>query len=326
VSALKLRLAARRADGVPVFHSHTAHAAALATLASLGGRIPTIAHRRVDFRLSGRLSAKLKYGAATMVLSVSRCIAFLLARDGVLDLKIRVVPDSLPASAEEAKICGLAAPLGPAPAAARAELRARLGKRWNAAASAQWIGNLAALVGHKDQANLLKAFALVRKEIPDALCFVIGEGPLLASLKTLAKSLGVAEAVRFTGRQDNPGEWMQALDVYVQSSSGEGMGSVLLEAFACRTPIAATSAGGIPEVIDDGKSGLLCPPKNAEALAKNVLRILREPGLGSKLAEEGARKLAEFSVGRSGEKTVQAYTLAAGYRGAVPRETQAAAT
>ena len=76
------------------------------------------------------------------------------------------------------------------------------------------------------------------------------------------------------------------------------MGSVLLEAMACRLPIAATTAGGIPEVVEHGRTALLAPPRDADALADAAGRLLQEPGLAATLAAAGARELKRFSIAK----------------------------
>ncbi|MBI5202947.1 MAG: glycosyltransferase [Elusimicrobia bacterium] len=306
VSALKLRRAAESAETDAVLHAHTGHTAALAVLASKAGGPPCVVHRRVDFKLSGLLSRRLKYQAAGRVIAVSGAIGRLLEDQGMPPEKIAVVPDAIPADAAEAKTAGAEA-FSPASPAERASLRARLAEAWKADAEAPWIGNVAALVPHKDQANFLKAAAVVAKRRPNAVFWIVGEGPLRAELETLARRLGLGASVRFTGSQPRPQDWLRTLDVFALSSWGEGMGSVLLEALACGAPIAATTAGGIPEVVEDDRTALLVPPRDPEALGGAIARLLQEPPLARKLASAGLGQLERFSLAENADAVLKIY-------------------
>lgn len=318
VSAVRLRRAASRAKLPAILHAHTAHTAALACLASRLGGPPWVAHRRVDFHLSGRLSARLKYGSAAVVVPVSRAIADILRQQGLPSERMRTVPDCIPVGEDEARMGGLSSPVS-APAALQSrQSRERLGREWNVSPDSVWIGNIAALVPHKDQATLLRSFKLVLAEMPQVELFIIGDGPLRRELGALARELKIADAVRFTGHQENPIEWLGTLDLFVLSSWGEGMGSVLLEALACRRPIVATTAGGIPEIIEDGKNGLLVPPRNPEEMAHAILKALRHRDLALRLTEFGVQSLEKFNLSRCGRQMEECYDLAASHTNGFP--------
>jgi glycosyltransferase involved in cell wall biosynthesis len=307
VTAWRLARAAAKAEN-PVLHAHTAHAAGTAALAGLLGGPPWLAHRRVDFPLANPLSARLKYRGAGRVVAVSEFIRGVLGADGVDPSRVDVVPDALPYGPEESALAGLETAWGPS--ADREALRRSLGPRLGLAPSDLWVGNLAAMVGHKDQANLLRAVPLVLASERRARFLLVGDGPLRESLEALARELGVADAVRFPGRQDDPRPWLQALDVYCQPSWGEGMGSVLLEAMACRVPVVATTAGGIPEVAADGSTARLVPPRDPAALAAALVAALADPAGSRRRAEAAAAGLGRFSLERTGNAVLAAYAKA----------------
>ncbi|MBI3297499.1 MAG: glycosyltransferase [Elusimicrobia bacterium] len=289
------RLARAAAMPGAVLHAHTAHGAGLASLARRLGGPAWVAHRRVDFRLRGALGPGLKYGSAGAFIAVSKAIKDILAEDGVEARRVDVIPDSLPLGAEEAGLVGAAEPWGPS--ADRGALRARLGLD----PRHEWVGNLAAMVPHKDQPNLLRAVPAVVARRPKTRFLIVGDGPLRPELEALADSLGVRGAVRFPGHQEDPRPWLQALDVYCQPSWGEGLGSVLLEAMACRVPIVATTAGGIPEVAKDGHSAWLVPPRDPAALASALLAALDGPAEAGSRAAAAARSLTRFSLAATGD-------------------------
>lgn len=302
VTSFTLRREAKRRGAI--LHAHTAHAAALASLSG----VPYVAHRRVDFRLNGALSRKMKYERAGKVVAVSQAIADILAADGIRREKITVVPDSLPVNAEEASWVGLP-PDWFAPPAAQERLRIRsdLAAEFNIPSDAFWIGNLAALVAHKDHDTLLAAALLVLLKRPRARFLIAGAGPEEERLLRQVKNMGLAGKVLFLGQREDPQRLLKAFDLFVLSSWGEGMGSVLLEAAACGVPLAATAAGGIPEVVEDGATGLLCPPRDAEALAVNILKLMDEAALSRRLCEQARQRLPRFGLKAQAAKMHEVY-------------------
>lgn len=296
-----------RAAALPgaILHAHTAHGAGLASLARRFGGPPWVAHRRVDFHLSGLMGPGLKYGSAGAFIAVSEAILRILVEDGIRPERVTVVPDALPLGPEEGRLAGLSEAWGPA--VDRTALRARLAPGLDLDPLHYWVGNLAAMVPHKDQANLLRAVPSVVARQPRARFLIIGDGPLRAELAALADSLGVRGAVRFPGYQEDPRPWLQTLDVYCQPSWGEGLGSVLLEAMACRVPIVATTAGGIPEVAEDGRSAWLVPPRDPQALANALLAALADRAAAEARAAEAARSLTRFSLEKTGDAILALY-------------------
>jgi glycosyltransferase involved in cell wall biosynthesis len=295
VSAWRLAADARREEAV--IHAHTGHAAGLGALASLRG-VPFVAHRRVDFGV-GFLARTLKYGRAGKTVAVSKAIANILTGAGVPSAKVAVVPDGVPATADES---GWAQCDGgrykPPTSAERAGYRRALAEEFGLDPAASLIGNLAALVPHKDHDTLLAAALIVLLQRPKARFLIAGRGPEEARLRESVRRMGLEGKVLFLGHRDDAMPVLKALDVYVQSSWGEGMGSVLIEAAACGVPVAATTAGGIPEVVEDGVTGLLVLPRRPEALAQAVMRLLDDKPLAARLAERARAGLSRFGLAR----------------------------
>jgi glycosyltransferase involved in cell wall biosynthesis len=128
----------------------------------------------------------------------------------------------------------------------------------------------------KDYPNMLRGYVQVREQFPDVMLLLVGRGSLQAEAEALAQSLGIT-GVRFLGMRHDIAELMSAADGYVMSSSTEGMPIVLLEAASSGLPIVATSVGGTPEVVSEGESGFLVPPRDSGALAAAMLRLMRLP-------------------------------------------------
>jgi glycosyltransferase involved in cell wall biosynthesis len=129
----------------------------------------------------------------------------------------------------------------------------------------------------KDYPNLLQAFTQLVSQEREALLVIAGDGPLRPLMETLALDLGLKEQVKFLGLHRDVPDLMKAADAYVMSSACEGMPMVLLEAAATGLPIVATNVGGNSEVVMDGRTGFLVPPKDPRALAEAMLRLMRLP-------------------------------------------------
>ncbi|MEK7383187.1 MAG: glycosyltransferase [Elusimicrobiota bacterium] len=294
-SAARLAADARRENAV--IHSHTGHAAGIGALASLAGA-PFVAHRRVDFPV-GLIARAFKYALAAKTVAVSQAIAKILIESGFPEEKIAVVPDGIPVGAEENAWCQADSDRYKPPSTEkRKEYRRILSAELGIDPAMIWIGNLAALVPHKDHDTLIAAAVLVLFQRPNARFLIAGRGPQEPHLAAAIERLGLGGKVLLLGHREDAAPLLKSLDIYVQSSWGEGMGSVLIEAAACGIPRAATTAGGIPEVVTDGETGLLAPPSNPEALAGAIVRLIDDHALAKRLVECGLSRLGRFGLKR----------------------------
>lgn len=289
VSAARLAVSARREGAV--LHAHTAHAAGISALASWAG-VAFIAHRRVDFPVSA-LGARLKYKRAGKVIAVSQAIAAILRTAGMPNEKIAVIPDGLPTNKTESEWAGIEERRFAAPTdKEKADYRRILSEELGLDPTMIWLGNLAALVPHKDHDTLLAAAFIVLLKRPQARFLIAGSGPEEARLRMSIRRMGLLGKVLLIGWRLDPLPLLKSLDIYVQSSWGEGMGSVLIEAAACGVATAATTAGGIPEIIEDGVTGLLVNPRHPEALAAALIRLIDDRALAARLASVGRLRIA----------------------------------
>lgn len=163
---------------------------------------------------------------------------------------------------------------------------------------------------HYGVATVLRAFAAIQAAVPEASLAVAGTGSLTGSLKALAAELGLRR-VEFLGKvavEDMRGLYDSA-DVFLNGSEIDSMPLSILEAFACGLPVVSTAAGGIPALIEDGRTGLLVVAGDSSALAKAALRLLRDPALVSEITRNARSKcLEEFSEGRVGSAWEEIYT------------------
>lgn len=132
--------------------------------------------------------------------------------------------------------------------------------------------------------DLIRAFSKIVSAVPSKL-LLVGEGPEMPRIRRLVDNLGVTDHVLFTGKRDDLPELLSLSDVMVLPSEKEAFGLVLLEGFACGVPAVGTTAGGIPEVIEDGINGFLIPVGDPDAIARKTLQILMDSDVHEKMRE-----------------------------------------
>jgi len=235
-----------------IIHVHDSHALTLAATVALGRTL--VATRRVDFHV-GRFSA---WRWPDRIIAVSDAVKQILTGDGIAADTITVVPDGIdPQEIRKAATPAL-------------DIRRRL----RIPASAPLAVNAAALVDHKDQRTLVHAARFARALEPQLHWIIAGEGPLHASLTAEIARLELEDRVHVVGYVDRIDALIAQASIFVMSSKTEGLGSVILNALALERPVAATAAGGIPEILP---AEVLVPPGAAGALAHKVVQVLHHP-------------------------------------------------
>ncbi|MGZ0086099.1 N-acetyl-alpha-D-glucosaminyl L-malate synthase BshA [Caldibacillus thermoamylovorans] len=136
--------------------------------------------------------------------------------------------------------------------------------------------------------DVVRAFAIIRRHVPAKL-LLVGDGPEMTVVCRLVKELGLQNEVRFLGKQDKLDELYSISDVMMLLSEKESFGLVLLEAMACGVPCIGTAIGGIPEVIDDGQSGFLCPLGDVKEAARKALALLTDRRLHAEMAKRAVQ-------------------------------------
>jgi glycosyltransferase involved in cell wall biosynthesis len=168
-------------------------------------------------------------------------------------------------------------------------------RRLGLPAEAPVVGKIARLFPLKGHAEFLDAAAAVARQVPDVHFLLVGDGALRAELQERARVLGLAGRVVFAGLVDptQVPDHIQAMDVVVHSSLREGIARVIPQAGAVGKPVVAFAMDGAPEVIRDGVSGFLVPPRDTDALAARVVELLRAPGKRAEFGEVGRAFAAE---------------------------------
>jgi glycosyltransferase involved in cell wall biosynthesis len=163
------------------------------------------------------------------------------------------------------------------------------------------------LIEQKDHATLLRAFASVHERLPTARLAILGSGPLEAATRSLARELGVEDAVSLPGRTA-PRDWLARADVFAHTSRWEGFGIVLLEAMLAALPVVATHVSAVPEIVVDGGTGLLTEAGDAGKVAAALEALLADPARARELGAAGRRRARdEFSVAAMARRTRAVY-------------------
>ncbi|MBA3495551.1 MAG: N-acetyl-alpha-D-glucosaminyl L-malate synthase BshA [Gemmatimonadales bacterium] len=145
--------------------------------------------------------------------------------------------------------------------------------------------------------DVVRVFARIRRAMPATL-IMVGDGPERVDAESEARELNVAGDVRFLGRLDSVASLLQASDLFLLPSQTESFGLAALEAMACGSPVVASRAGGLPEVIDDGVSGILEPVGSVEAMGRRAVELLRDPERHAGMCRAAIAKAEEFSADR----------------------------
>lgn len=153
------------------------------------------------------------------------------------------------------------------------------------------IGSVGRLLDpHKRMSDLIRALPLLLRRFPDAKLLLVGDGPDRGMLEALAAELGVADRVGFAGYQPRTRPFFELMDVFALASASEAFGLVLVEAMFASLPVVATRVGGIPDVVSEGETGLLVPPRRPDELAQAISEVLADPVRSAAMGEAGQRR------------------------------------
>lgn len=274
-----------RSEGIDVIHARSRVPALIAYFVSRRTRVPfvTTCH---GFYSNHFLSRVMGWGKVVIV--ASHIIGKRMREDfGVPHQKIRLIPRGVdlnefqPAASEALKkeiIVGV-------------------------------IGRLTPIKGHP---LFLKAMARVARVMPEVKIQIIGDAPKAQyreELMLLVKNLGLAQATEFLGTRYDIAQLLSKMSVLVVPSVGEeAFGRVAIEAGACRVPVVATHIGGLVDIIEHEKDGLLAPPDDPRVLAEAILRLLKEPDLAARVSDSLRLKVErEFNLDDMFERTLKVY-------------------
>ncbi len=286
---LRLRLEVERAD---ILHAHDGRGQTIAWLASLGKPVRRVASRRVLYQPRGLLLHRLKYThTCDGVVAVSEFIRGLLVRSGVPKEHVEVIPD------------GVEIPSAAPDGAARAEARAQ----WGLTESDFVIGQVGAFTREKGQDITLAAVAEAACDLPDSRLVLVGSGPERHSEAVERAVHQLGARVRMIDYVENLPEWMAALNVLVMPSRSEGLGSSALVAMAQGIPVIAARVGGLPEIVENGRTGWLIPPESPQALAQALRDAAQNSAKREAFGQQARERARQFSSDIMAERTEAFY-------------------
>jgi glycosyltransferase involved in cell wall biosynthesis len=288
-----------------IVHSHSVAGNLYGRLACmLAGPIPLVTSVHADTwqeisdSTRSALKARLWFHAdiimnrfSDVIVPNSRYVEDMLIRRGVPPAKLRTIHNGIPLAAPEdfdSKRAALAFP----------------GIRPSSAV----VGTVGRFTDSKNQELLLQAAPLVLERIPGVCFLLVGDGTNRTRLHEVSRELGVAQRVVFTGWTDDVYSYISAMDVFVLPSRHEAFGIALLEAMSLAKPVVATRTGGIPEVVEEGVSGLLATSENASEMAENIVLLLENPDRAREMGQRGREVLErEFTLPKMADKVESLY-------------------
>jgi glycosyltransferase involved in cell wall biosynthesis len=292
VMASVRRLRRRLCELTPdVLHCHNQKALIHGSLATLGWRTPALIYTRHGrTRVSTLLTQaanRLGVHRSRFVVGVSDDASEIARREGARTSRLRVIRNGIDVQAYDAP-----------------GYHVRAGN-----AHAVTVARLAPV---KDIGTLLRAARIVRRARGDFRLSIIGDGPSRPELEALSRELGLSETVTFHGASTDPRPFLADANIFVQSSTSEGLSLTLVEAMAAGLPVVATDVGGNAEVVKSQITGLLAPPRDPGALAEAILQILASPSAATAMSRSArARAEREFDVSRMVAEYEELYRQAA---------------
>ena len=286
-------------------HFHDAHSVAVGSAAASLAKVPIrIISRRVDFPLKRNYFSRRKYRKnIDKIIAISEGVKKVLIEGGIDPDCIDVIPSGIDFSPFE-----------------KGDLVEKqdnyLRRELSFEPDDYLVGIVAHLADHKGHKYLIKATEILKKSAPNIKMIIVGEGPLRMMLNKQASDSGVEDIVFFLGFREDVPRILHSLDLFVISSYLEGMGSSILDAMACRLPVVATKVGGIPEVVTNGETGLLVPPRSPSALARAILRLYYNKALASRLGQKGHEVVHQkYSAEAMADKSAVLYGKIASTKG-----------
>ncbi len=281
-----------RQEGVNLIHMHSAKSHSLAVLAHvLGNPTPLLLSRRVDFPIRSNRFTQWKYNhpAIKKILCVSHAI------EQIVRASIKN-PDRCLTIYDGINIHRFSQPTN------------YLRQTYQVPEDTLIIGNTSALAAHKDYFTFINTAQVFQQYHIPARFFIMGEGPQREEIKNYITQKNLQDTITMTGFLNHLPEVLPELDIFLMTSVTEGLGSSVLDAFACRIPVVATRAGGIPEMVLHQQTGLLANTQDAPTLAQHLYTIAADISLKNNLtANAYERLLSHFTKEKMAAATLKVY-------------------
>lgn len=282
-----------RKEKANLVHIHSSKSHTIAVIATLFGlNKPLVLSRRVDFELSDTIFSKWKYNhsAIKKILCVSNAINLIVRPHLKHPEKCITVYSGIDLTKFSSR-----------------PTKNLLRSEFNIDENTVLIGNTSALAPHKDYFTFIDTIALLVAQKANIKGFIIGKGELEKELRDYVDQKQLTDHIIFTGFRNDIKKILPCLDIFLITSNEEGLGTSVLDAFACRIPVVATSAGGIPEMVINGVTGVLCTIGDAKGLSQGIERIMIDPDFRTLIVHNANEICKKFSKEQMATKTIDVY-------------------
>ncbi|MBF0226702.1 MAG: glycosyltransferase family 4 protein [Desulfobacterales bacterium] len=276
-----------------ILHLHSAHALASGLWAKLFyNKIKLIGSRRVSIHIRNNPLSLFKYSNRMIdkIVCVSNQIKDTLLKDGI--------PEHLVVTIYSGVDLKKFTDVLPPPA---------FRKQWNIPDDHILVGTVASMVEAKDYPTFLKAAKIITDINDKITFFAVGNGPKEKEIYDFAKDLGLSKRFIFSGFQKEVGIFLKSFDIFVLSSSFEGLGTSILDAQGVGLPVVATKTGGIPEIIRHNVNGMLIEQGNPQALADAIVELATNKEKRKTLGEKAMETVKDFSIENTVQKNLSLY-------------------
>jgi L-malate glycosyltransferase len=282
-----------RKKSFTILHLHAAHAVSIGIFAKLFyPKLKIIAVRRVDFSIHKNMFSQWKYKTDKLdkIVAISENIRKVLINDGIQASKIEMIRSGV--DVHKFDNCMV-----------NKVLRSSL----NIPENAILVGTVAALVGHKDYPNFLRAAEKVIQKSDNIHFIAVGDGPKQEEIFNFANSLNLQGKFHFLGYRDDVGSILKTIDIFVLASRLEGLGTSVLDAMSIGLAVIGTDAGGIPEMIENEVNGIVVPKENQEALAEAILKLAENRDMQAAFSHNSLQKVQLFSKDCMATQNIELY-------------------
>ncbi|MDP4687887.1 MAG: glycosyltransferase family 4 protein [Salibacteraceae bacterium] len=286
-----------RKEKIDMIHVHDSHAHNFAILSAVLTQmeLPIIVSRRVDFAVkdTGMSAYKYNHPQIAKIICVSNAIKEIM-EPSIQDKSMLTVVHS---GVDLQKF-------------SKYKVTNKLRKEFEVPDDYMLIGNVAALAPHKDYFTFIRTAKRLVTSGLKAKFFAIGDGPMRKEVMEAIAAEGMKEHIYLTGFRDDIIDVLPELDLFLITSETEGLGTSILDALCAKVPVVATKAGGIIEIIEHEKNGLLADVADDETLAKQVLRLIHDETQKAEFVSAGLEKIKQFSKAETARKTIEVYSSA----------------
>ncbi len=272
-----------KTDGSSIIHAHETKAAQFAYFANLIYKIPYIITRRVDNPIKNNFFNKKIYQNSLYTVALSNAI-----KNETLKISNKINMKIVPSAYSILEI--------------NSKRVESIKERFN---NKFLIGHIGELDNaHKGQYYLIEAMRKIAQKFPYIHLVLLGQGKDEQKFKTQADNLA---NITFEGFVDNVGDYMQCFDIFVFPSLHEGLGSILFDVMQSNVPIIASDIGGIPDIIENGKNGILVPTKNAKEIYKAIEKLYLNESLRDRLSNASFKNIENYSSKKMCDRYIELY-------------------